>query len=87
MAEGLPVIAANAVALPELVRDSYNGYLFEMNEKDLADKIIKILSDKKQLKEMGDNSLKAIQSHDVKATIAKFVDLYKEIIANHGRKR
>ncbi|MCL5733053.1 MAG: glycosyltransferase [Patescibacteria group bacterium] len=80
MAEGLPVIAANAVALPELVKDGYNGYLFKMNENDLADKIIKILSDKKRLKEMGENSFKAIQYHDVKNTIAKFVDLYKKII-------
>ncbi|MCL4437624.1 glycosyltransferase, partial [Patescibacteria group bacterium] len=80
MAEGLPVIAANAVALPELVKNGYNGYLFELNEKDLAEKIIKILADKKRLKEMGENSLKAIQDHDVKNTIAKFVDLYKKVI-------
>ncbi|MCL4437667.1 hypothetical protein M1513_01350, partial [Patescibacteria group bacterium] len=64
----------------ELNKDGYNGYLFKMNENDLADKIIKILSDKKRLKEMGENSFKAIQYHDVKNTIAKFVDLYKKII-------
>jgi glycosyltransferase involved in cell wall biosynthesis len=87
MAEGLPVLAANAVALPELVKDGYNGYLFEMNEEDLAKKIIKILSDKKLLKEMGKNSLKTIQIHDIKNTISKFVDLYKEVIATHRHKR
>ncbi len=87
MAEGLPVLAANAVALPELVKDGYNGYLFEMNKNELADKIIKILSDKKLLKEMGGNSLKTIRFHDAKNTISKYIDLYKKIIAEHSRKQ
>ena len=40
MASGLPVVAANAVALPHLVQDGVNGYLFEPgNADDLADKL------------------------------------------------
>ena len=37
MASGLPIVAANAVALPHLVHDGENGYLFEPgNVDDLA---------------------------------------------------
>ena len=40
MASGLPVVAANAMALPHLVHDGENGYLFEPGDaQDLADKL------------------------------------------------
>ena len=34
MASGLPVVAANAMALPHLVHDGENGYLFEPGDID-----------------------------------------------------
>ena len=34
MASGLPVVAANAMALPHLVHDGENGYLFEPGDVD-----------------------------------------------------
>ena len=34
MASGLPIVAANAVALPHLVHDGENGYLFEPGDVD-----------------------------------------------------
>jgi 1,2-diacylglycerol 3-alpha-glucosyltransferase len=43
MASGLPILAANAVALPELVSDGENGFLFSLNEDDLEEKMLKIL--------------------------------------------
>ena len=40
MASALPVVAANAMALPHLVHDGENGYLFEpSNPEDLAAKL------------------------------------------------
>lgn len=81
MAAHLPVLAANAVALPELVSNKVNGYLFEANDKDLADKMLKILKDRKKLKEMGERSYKIILIHDVKKTIKSFVTLYKKIVS------
>lgn len=83
MASGLPVLAVNAVALPELVRDGVNGYLFAADKNDLADKMVKILSDKSKLKSMAAQSLCLIQAHDKKNTIKQFVCLYQKIISSH----
>ena len=44
MASGLPIVAANAMALPHLVHDGENGYLFEPgNVDDLAAKLQQVL--------------------------------------------
>ncbi|NOX97812.1 MAG: glycosyltransferase family 4 protein [Nitrospirae bacterium] len=84
MASGLPVLAVNAVALPELVKDGVNGYLFAADdENDLADKMSKILSDKSKLKSMAAQSLCLIQAHDKKNTIKQFICLYRKIISSH----
>lgn len=80
MAAGLPVLAANAVALPELVRDSENGFLFSLNEDDLADKMLKILSQRDRWQNMGEKSLSYIQAHDMQETLPQFEALYYEAI-------
>jgi glycosyltransferase involved in cell wall biosynthesis/membrane protein DedA with SNARE-associated domain len=80
MATGLPILAANAVALPELVRDGDNGFLFSLDEDDLADKMLKILSQKDRWQSMGEKSLGYIQAHDMQATLSQFEALYYEAI-------
>ncbi len=87
MASGKPVVAVNAVALPELVHDGENGYLFpEDNAPVLADRIIKILSDDKLRQKMGAKSLEIIQYHDINKSMERFEALYKEAIAKHVSK-
>lgn len=81
MASGLPILAVNAVALPELVKNGVNGYLFELNAEDLAGKMEKILKDKKRLEKMAEKSLEIISEHDVVKTIAKFEKIYEKVIA------
>jgi glycosyltransferase involved in cell wall biosynthesis len=81
MTAGLPVLAINAIALPELVYNGENGYLFEKNEKDLADKIITILKDKKALVDMSKKSREIISEHDISKTITQFEDLYRKVIS------
>jgi glycosyltransferase involved in cell wall biosynthesis/membrane protein DedA with SNARE-associated domain len=80
MATGLPVLAANAVALPELVRDGENGFLFSLNEVDLTDKMLKILSQESKWQSMGEKSLSYIQAHDMQETLAQLEALYNEAI-------
>jgi glycosyltransferase involved in cell wall biosynthesis len=80
MASRVPIIAADAVALPELVKNGENGYLFPpKNLKVLADCLIKILSDKKLRDKMAQKSYQIIQAHDVNKVIKKFESIYKEI--------
>ena len=81
MATGLPVLAVNAVALPELVSNGVNGYLFEMEVKDLADKMLQILEDEEKLKEMSKKSLEIISKHDKIETIKQFEKVYEDVIA------
>ncbi len=81
MASGRPVIAANAMALPHLVHDGDNGYLFEPdNVEDLASKIKLILdADEQELERLSQNSLHLIQSHDINRTLDIFENLYRGI--------
>ncbi|HCW32373.1 TPA: hypothetical protein DGH83_02650 [Candidatus Peregrinibacteria bacterium] len=80
MASELPILAINAVALPELVRNEVNGFLFEPNEHDFAQKMIRMLSLKPgALKQMGENSLKIIKKHDAGKTYVAFEKLYRLI--------
>jgi glycosyltransferase involved in cell wall biosynthesis len=79
MASGRPVVAADAMALPHLVHDGDNGYLFEPNDVDMfADRLLKVLTaDKKELARLSDNSLYLIQSHDIERTLTIFEGLYR----------
>lgn len=79
MASGLPVVAANAVALPHLVHDGENGYLFEPgNADDLADKLRRVLtaSDEEYLR-MQQASLEGVKIHDIERTLDTFEALYR----------
>ncbi|WP_394552071.1 glycosyltransferase [Agromyces sp. MMS24-JH15] len=79
MASALPVVAANAMALPHLVHDGENGYLFEPGSPaDLAEKLRTVLEatpeDYRTLKE---GSIRLIAAHDIQRTISTFEALYR----------
>jgi glycosyltransferase involved in cell wall biosynthesis len=82
MATGLPVLAANAVALPELVNEGENGYLFALDPGDLADKMRKMLSQPESWQRMGEKSLACIQVHDTPNALSQLEDLYREVISS-----
>lgn len=82
MASGLPVVAANSMAIPELVKDGINGYLFEPgNAIDASEKILQLASDKKLREYMSLNSLRLIKEHDLEVTLVKFEEIYYEHIS------
>lgn len=81
MASGLPVVAVNAMALPELVHDGENGYLFsDGNSQMLAEKVIAILSNQAMRARMSERSLEIIKDHDINTIIEKYEAIYNEII-------
>ena len=81
MASGLPVVAVNAMALPELVHDGENGYLFSNGDSQmLAEKVIAILSNQTMRVQMSERSLDIIKNHDINRTIEKYEAIYNEII-------
>jgi 1,2-diacylglycerol 3-alpha-glucosyltransferase len=83
MATGLPVIGVNAMALPELIHDGENGYLFPIGGvNELAVCIKKMFSDKEQMELMGKKSLDIIQHHDIEKVMSKFESIYWKLSAH-----
>jgi glycosyltransferase involved in cell wall biosynthesis len=80
LATGLPIVAANGGALPELIKNNQNGYLFEPgNVEDLAAKLIKILTDQNLAKKMGEKSLEIVESHMFENTFNRFEEIYSKL--------
>lgn len=79
MASGLPVVAADAMALPHLVHDGENGFLFEPgNADDLAAKLTQVLRmPEDELLRFKKASLKLIEVHDIQRTLNTFESLYR----------
>jgi hypothetical protein len=78
MASGRPVIGADTMALPHLVHDGDNGYLFPADDYHaLADRLLRIVqADAAELKRLSENSLHLISAHDINRTLDIFEDLY-----------
>jgi glycosyltransferase involved in cell wall biosynthesis len=80
MACGLPVIAANSYALPELVHHNENGFLFTPGDSDvLAAQIDQLIFDKECRLRMGEQSLKIIAAHDRNRVLDTWEDLYRRL--------
>ncbi|MEJ2011792.1 MAG: glycosyltransferase [Anaerolineales bacterium] len=80
MACGLPVIGANAGALPELIRDGYNGYLFQSGDPtSLARAVRKLSEDRRTLADFSANSLQIAAEHDLGRVISDYLQLYEEL--------
>jgi len=79
MATGLPIVAANAMALPHLVHDGENGFLLEPNNvDDLREKLERVLRMKPaELETMKRSSLRFIRGHDITRTLDTFEALYR----------
>ena len=78
MASGLPVIAANAGALAELVKDTINGYLFNPGDVyQIAVNICKVFSNHNQTKKMGEKSQEFVAQHNIRHTITSFEKIYQ----------
>jgi len=79
MASGLPIVAANAVALPHLVHEGENGYLFEPGDADeLAARLTDVLTAAPEERtRMQQASLDAVAVHDITRTLDTFEALYR----------
>jgi 1,2-diacylglycerol 3-alpha-glucosyltransferase len=78
MASGLPVIAVNAGALGELVKDKMNGYLFHEGDiPAIAQHIEDIITYDDLFRKMSKKSLEYVQQHDIYKTLESFEELYR----------
>ncbi len=78
MASGLPVIAADAGALSELVHDGVNGYLFAPGDtQKISSSIVSVLKDAATYKAMGQKSLEIIEDHDIQKSVRVYEKMYQ----------
>ncbi|MFC9983834.1 glycosyltransferase [Microbacterium keratanolyticum] len=80
MASALPVVAADAVALPHLVHDGENGYLFPPGDVTvLAERLTTVLTaDAAEYERMQRASLDGVAVHDITRTLDTFEALYRD---------
>jgi 1,2-diacylglycerol 3-alpha-glucosyltransferase len=79
-ATGLPIVAANALALPELVRDGVNGFLVQPDDPEaMARAMLDILRDPELATRMGHESLSIGLSHAETRTFDRYEGLYEEL--------
>jgi glycosyltransferase involved in cell wall biosynthesis len=78
MATGKPVVAADAKALPHLVREGVNGHLFEPGDVGtLASRLAEILADEGKRARMGNKSLEIVAQHEVERVLTTFEEHYE----------
>ncbi len=77
MACGRPVLLADAMALPELVRNGENGFLFKPGDVDDLARLISYMADHpEEWGRMGVSSRQIASQHSLEDTIRKFEEVY-----------
>jgi glycosyltransferase involved in cell wall biosynthesis len=81
MASGMPVIASNVGAIPEIIKHGYNGFIIEPGDIDgLYKYIMLLLANKELAQQMGTRNYKeARDKYDVNVVIEKLIDIYDAI--------
>ncbi|GAB3438513.1 hypothetical protein GCM10027570_01640 [Streptomonospora sediminis] len=80
MASGLPVVAADALALPHLVQTGRNGYLYQPGSAaDLAKYAAEILANPEDRARMGEASRGLASRHDHESSLARFEQIYRDV--------
>jgi glycosyltransferase involved in cell wall biosynthesis len=80
MATARPLLAADARALPELVADGVNGYLFRAGDAaDAARRMAQLMAEQQRWAEMGAASLEMARPHSIANTVRRYEELYGQI--------
>lgn len=74
MSYGLPCIAYDsAEGANDIIQNNYNGYLIKnRNEHDMADKIIELLNNRKELQRLGNNAKKTALKYSQKEVLEEW---------------
>lgn len=81
----VPVVAANAGGIPELVIDNETGFLAEVgNAQDFADKVTKLINDEDLQQKFIKNGYQFLVNNHTKEVIAKqMIDELNDVLENH----
>lgn len=86
MVAGLPILALNQGAAPEIIKDGINGYLLNNNPKEIARIIVQLSESDELKKNMGINSMKISERYSSKIMTKNYERLYKELIMKDGER-
>jgi len=77
---GIPVLGSHAGALPELISDRYNGFLFPPGNVDALRALLKMLSsDSKLLTNLNENARASAATFDMRIHIDKLKAIYEGV--------
>jgi glycosyltransferase involved in cell wall biosynthesis len=84
---GLPVVAVKDKTLQELIKDGENGYLTSRDNKEFAKKILLLLKNDEQRKEMGKNAQTSTEKYSLVETTKQLVNIYTDFLNTHKKKK
>ena len=89
LACGKAVIATRVGGTPEIIDDGVNGILVEpMNENQISDAVLRLLSDYELRQEMGMRGRKNVEQYfDIRNNITKMIELYLRLNNQSGSLR
>ena len=64
MSAGLPVVATNRGALPELIENNRTGLLVEYNSYKIAEVIVNVINNKEKSNKLGKNAKQYISNNN-----------------------
>jgi glycosyltransferase involved in cell wall biosynthesis len=78
--QGIPVLGSRAGALPELIKDGYNGFLFEPGDVAALAALLSMLSkDSGLLSELSANALRSSSAFNLQVHVRKLEAIYVEV--------
>lgn len=77
---GITVIGSRTGAIPELIEDGYNGFLFPPGDVEALTSLLQMLSsDSTLLSEMSRNARTSARTFDLNVHVQKLEEIYKEV--------
>lgn len=87
MVAKLPVIVSDIPAFKSIIKDEENGIFFDTyNPEDLANKIIRVLSDNEMSKKLGNNACECVKkNYSIDLMLNKYQNLYRREFINNKK--
>jgi glycosyltransferase involved in cell wall biosynthesis len=77
---GIPVLGSRAGAIPELINDGFNGFLFPPGDVEALKVLLETLSsDSKLLGELNENARRSAAAFDMSVHVRKLEEIYERV--------